>query len=144
METFGKRLIQLREKKGWSQYEAAERLGIKRPRYNSWENDIAKPRAEMLNAIASLYGVKPNYLLGFDESDQGINIDAPDWATSKDKRDIKKILAEDLPVMFDGKPLNDDDRQRITDLLTGFLWDSKEKNKETYGRKNNTSKDNKD
>lgn len=68
----------------------------------------------------------------------------PSWATSKDKRDIKKILEEDLPVMFDGKPVDDEDRQRIADLITGFLWDAKEKNKKTYGRKKNTKKDTSD
>ncbi|MBU7320313.1 helix-turn-helix domain-containing protein [Paenibacillus oleatilyticus] len=124
---FAAKLIRLREERGLSQYEVADRLGIKRPRYNAWEQGLSKPRVDMMNKIAIFFEVSPDYLLGYEN--------APEWATPRDVRDIKKILEEDLPVMFDGKPLDEDARQRIKDMLTGFLWEAKEMNKKTYGRK---------
>lgn len=133
-----KRLSKLREEKGWSQYELATRLGIQRPRYNAWEQGKAQPRAEMLNKIAELFDVSTDYLLGHDEARKNISVnltDAPDWATTKDIRDFKKMLEEDEPVMFDGVPIDGDAKRRVMDVLTGLFWEAKEMNKKTYGKR---------
>lgn len=122
--SMGAMLIRLREDKGITQYEVAEKLGIKRARYNAWENDIAKPRVEMLNKLANFYGVSPDYLLGFERP-----ADIPAWATAKDKRDFKRMLEEDEEVMFDGVPISDIGRQRVMDVLTGLFWEAKQMNK---------------
>jgi transcriptional regulator with XRE-family HTH domain len=93
------------------------------------------PQIDSLKQIADYLGKPLNYFT--DDETQQL---APDWATARDKRDIKKILEEDLPVMFDGKPVSDEDRQRIKDLLTGYLWEAKAMNKKTYGRKKKLEK----
>jgi len=120
----GNLLTELRNKKGLTQDQIADALDVKRPRYNSWENDIAKPDIEMLKRIAEFHNVTPNYLLDFDASTSG-----PTWATSKDKRDFKKMLEDDGDLMFDGVPIEDEDRQRIKDVLTGLFWEAKQMNK---------------
>ncbi|ASA20899.1 helix-turn-helix domain-containing protein [Paenibacillus donghaensis] len=125
---FKERLISLRESTGLSQYEVAEKLGIKRPRYNAWEQGISKPRTDMVNKIATFFDVNPNYLLGFDS-------EIPDWATPKDTRDFKIMLEEDGPVMFDGIPISNENREKIKRVMEAMFWDAKEKNKSTYGRK---------
>ncbi|MEK8133120.1 helix-turn-helix transcriptional regulator [Paenibacillus filicis] len=130
MMDFASKLNKLRTDKGLSQYEVADKLGIKRPRYNAWEQGISMPRPNMINKIADFFEVNPNFLLSFE--------DAPEWATPRDVRDIKKILEEDLPVMFDGEPISDEERQRISDLLTGYLWEAKKNNKK-YGRRSTKS-----
>lgn len=66
--------------------------------------------------------------------------ETPKWATTKDVRDLKKMLEEDLPVMFDGVPIEGEARQRVMDVLTGLFWEAKEMNKKTYGRKNGKNK----
>jgi transcriptional regulator with XRE-family HTH domain len=121
---FGEKLSHLRNQKGLSQYEAAEKLGIKRPRYNAWEQGISKPRADMVNKIAEFFGVTPDYLLGFESTDS-----IPDWATAKDKRDFKKLLEDDTEIMFDGIPFSKEHRQRVMDVLTGLFWEAKQMNK---------------
>lgn len=72
----------------------------------------------------------------------------PEWATSKDIRDFKKMLESDVPIMFDGVPIEGEARQRVMDVLTGLFWEAKEMNKKTYGRKKDnktdTSEDNKE
>jgi len=120
---FAEKLIKLRENKGLSQYEVADRLGIKRPRYNAWERGLAKPRADMINKIAEFFEVSPDYLLGFEQTS------IPDWATSKDKRDFKKMLEEDAPVMFDGVPLDEEDREKVLKVMEAIFWDAKKRNK---------------
>ncbi|WP_144498967.1 helix-turn-helix domain-containing protein [Bacillus pumilus] len=67
--SLGANLKQLRNKKGLSQYQVADRLGIQRARYNSWENDIAKPRYDMLEKLCNFYQVEMNTLMGEKPTD---------------------------------------------------------------------------
>lgn len=59
-----KRLVELRLKKSLTQDEMAGILGIKRARYNSWENNIARPDIEMVSHLADFHKVSVDYLLG--------------------------------------------------------------------------------
>ncbi|WP_025685317.1 helix-turn-helix transcriptional regulator [Paenibacillus maysiensis] len=59
----------------------------------------------------------------------------PDWASPKDIRDFKTMLEEDGPIMFDGVPISNDDKERIKRVMEAMFWDIKAKNKKTYGRK---------
>lgn len=142
MMTLGEKLVRLREEKGLSQYEVANRLGIKRPRYNSWEQNIAKPRLEMLKKLAEFYDVKPEYLLGYEPAESAT---IPEWANGKDKRDFKKMLLEDATVMFDGVPIEGKDRERVMQVLEALFWDAKKESKEKFTNKRYREKsDNKD
>lgn len=120
----GKLLSELRNRRGLTQDQVADALGVKRPRYNSWENDIAKPDIQMLKKIAEFHKVTPDYLLGFEPKDS-----IPAWATARDKRDFKKMLEDDGDLMFDGVPINQEDRTRVLDVLTGLFWEAKHMNK---------------
>jgi transcriptional regulator with XRE-family HTH domain len=70
----GDKLKQLREKSGLSQYQVADKLNISRSRYNSWENNIAKPRYEMLEKISSFYSVDVNYIASEELPSTNINL----------------------------------------------------------------------
>lgn len=139
------KLIKLRVELGLSQYEVAERLGISRSRYNSWERDT-KPRPDMILKLADFYSVSPNFLYDYQEASNTEEL--PEWATKKDIADFKKMLENDQPVMFDGVPIEGEKRQRVMDILSGLFWEAKEMNKETYGKrkssKNSPSEDNKE
>ena len=52
----GKTIKRAREKKRWSQQEAADRLGVSRSALNAWENDRAYPRSS-IGALEDLYGI---------------------------------------------------------------------------------------
>lgn len=64
MKGIGEILTDLRLKKVFTQDQLADALDVKRARYNSWENNIAKPDIEMLKKIAKLHNVSTDYLLG--------------------------------------------------------------------------------
>jgi len=130
----GQRLVELRERKGLTQDQLADRLGIKRARYNSWENNIAKPDIEFIDKLAAIHNVSSDYILGRTED---IEMRIPEWATPKDIRDLKRMLEDELPVQFDGVPIEGEAKQRVKDVLTGLFWEAKAMNKETYGRKKN-------
>ena len=122
--SLGSRLRQARDKKGWSQTLAAEKLGIANSTLSGYERDYREPDAETIKQLASLYEVPINYLMDVEQKEE-----VPGWATYKDKRDFKKMLEEDEELMFDGVPLDDKDKQKIKDVLTGLFWEAKQMNK---------------
>lgn len=60
------RLINLRERKGWSKTEAAKRLNIATSTYSGYEYGHRKPDNDTLVRISKLYNVTTDYLLGND------------------------------------------------------------------------------
>lgn len=123
----GDKLTQLRLKKSYTQDQMAELLDIKRARYNAWENNISKPDIEMIAKLASIHNISVDSLLGIEQNENGKII--PPWATSKDKRDFKRMLEEDEEVMFDGVPIADEDKEKIIRVMEAMFWDAKKKNK---------------
>lgn len=128
------RIREIRQKQGISGPELAAQLDITPQYLYGFEKETRTLSAEMASRIASIFGVSVDYLLGrTDENEDSHQI--PDWATARDIRDFKKILEEDEPVMFDGVPISDDDKEKIKRVMEAMFWDAKKKNKETYGRK---------
>ena len=57
METFSKRILELRKQAGYTQAYVASVLGIKQPSYIRYENSGAEPTLANLVRIADLYDV---------------------------------------------------------------------------------------
>ena len=66
-ETLGKRIMRLRKARGWTQEQLAEKLGISAQAISKWENDISCPDISLLPALAALFGVRVDTLLGIPE-----------------------------------------------------------------------------
>jgi transcriptional regulator with XRE-family HTH domain len=68
VSTLMNRLIELRERKGWSKTQVARKLGIKTvSTYANWEYGLRQPDQEMIIKIAELYEVRTDYLLGVSD-----------------------------------------------------------------------------
>jgi len=76
----------------------------------------------MIKKLADFFEVSPDYLLGYNQSS------VPTWATKKDVRDFRKMLEEET-IMFDGMPLDDEDKEKILRVVEAVFWDAKKKNK---------------
>lgn len=63
MVTLGTKLTRLRKKKGYTQQEVADLLGISQPAYHKWETDLARPAIENLIKISEVYEIDLNELL---------------------------------------------------------------------------------
>ena len=61
---FPTRLRELRYKKGISQQALANTLGLAKSTVGYWENGDSLPDAQSLSALAELYGVSADYMLG--------------------------------------------------------------------------------
>lgn len=64
----GKKLKELRLGKDLSQEELSKILGTKRATLGNWEIGRAEPDTEMINKIATFFGVSVNYLIGKETS----------------------------------------------------------------------------
>lgn len=64
---FKERLVQLRKKRGLTQNQMAEILGVKRARYNAWEQAISQPDLDTIKKIAKFHNVSVDYLIGSTE-----------------------------------------------------------------------------
>lgn len=60
----GSRIRKYREKKGISQTELAQMLGIKNNRVSNWEQGLNRPDADILAKLCCLLDVSPSELLG--------------------------------------------------------------------------------
>lgn len=64
MEKFHEKLKVLRKKKGLTQQEVADKIGINRPSYLNWEKGRREPSFENLSMLACIFDVSIDYLLG--------------------------------------------------------------------------------
>jgi transcriptional regulator with XRE-family HTH domain len=62
--SFGKRLLEARKKKGFSQEEVANQLHTKAPVIGRYERDEAKPGIEAAARLASVLDISLDYLVG--------------------------------------------------------------------------------
>lgn len=134
MSNYPNRIREIRKMQKKTGVQVAEFLGITPQFLYNIEKGDRTLNAEVASKLAEYFNVTVDYLLGRTE-DSKHDHQYPEWATPKDIRDFKTILEEDQPVMFDGVPISDDDKEKIKRVMEAMFWDAKEKNKKTYGRK---------
>lgn len=61
------RIRELRNSRGISQIQLANKLGVTKQSVSNWENDNILPSIEMLVKIANFFEVSTDYLLGLDK-----------------------------------------------------------------------------
>ena len=63
MDTFGKRLRQLREERGLHQSHVAELVGVTFQSYSSWELDKYQPDFRALGILVEFFNTTLDYLI---------------------------------------------------------------------------------
>ena len=71
MATTAERIKQLRKKKGISQSELAEVIGVKNNTVSTWERGTRKPDFEALNLLSDYFEVSFEYILGSSDKEEG-------------------------------------------------------------------------
>jgi XRE family transcriptional regulator len=102
---------ELAKKQGLSLNQVEEKLGFSKNTLYSLKRQ--KVSSDRLQQIADYFGVSTDYLLG--------RTDNPRIATEADQGpdDIDEIIAN--AMMFDGKPLTDDDKRAIRGIIAGYM-----------------------
>jgi len=143
-ESFGTYLKNLREEKGLTINQLAAAAGISGSQISRLENGLRGiPKPATLRKIAEATDVSYELLMDqagyLQDPDSAAAEIVPVWASSKDKRDFRKMLEDDGELMFDGIPLNKEDKQRIKDVLTGLFWEAKHMNKRNKSKEDPNS-----
>ncbi len=98
--SLGNHLFDARKKKGMSQEEVAEKLGISRQTVSKWETDESLPDIRQSKRLAVLYGLSLDELVEFDIDVKEIQevIDRTSEQVS-DKIDWTKAWSKKYPVL---------------------------------------------
>lgn len=88
MLTTGERIKQLRKRKGLSQAELAEEIGVKSNTVSTWERGTRKPDFEALNLLSSYFEVSFEYILGTSDDDASRRIPS--------QEELNELAIEDL------------------------------------------------
>lgn len=80
---FSDRVKALRLERGWSQQEVADRLGLNKVTVSQYESRKRRPSFEMIEALADVFHVDMNYLLGFTDKIEKPGGDQTDPAADK-------------------------------------------------------------
>lgn len=60
--SLGKRVRELRQRRGWSQQALAERVGVQQKQISSYERDVNIPSGEIFIKLATAFGISLDYL----------------------------------------------------------------------------------
>ncbi|WP_430113415.1 helix-turn-helix domain-containing protein [Paenibacillus sp. B1-35] len=132
-ELVGTRIKELRLKQGLSQDDVAQALDMKRANVANYEAGRTTPPSDIIGRLADLLYTSSDYLLGRIDNPMPLALTSsdsiPEWATWKDKKDFRQLLEEDSEIMFDGVPIDEEDRERVLHVLEALFWDAKKRNK---------------
>ncbi|MBY7740095.1 helix-turn-helix domain-containing protein [Paenibacillus polymyxa] len=129
MASYPNRIREIRKSQKKSGVQVAEFLGITPQFLYNIEKGSRTLNTEVASKLAEYFDVTVDYLLGRTEAEKD-DRQYPEWATSKDIRDFKTILEEDAPVMFDGVPISEDDKEKIKRVMEAMFWDAKKNKKD--------------
>lgn len=106
------KIKELADNRGISLMKLEEDLGYSRNTLYKLKSQ--KPNAERISEIADYFNVSTDYLLGRTDNP---NIAGDSHVNEPD--DIDKII--DHAMLFDGKPLTDEDRRAIRGIISGYM-----------------------
>jgi len=105
------RLKELRKRKQLTQEELAKKFGLSKITILRWENEERQIKPDKAKQLADYFGVPVGYLLGYETESGDI---------SKDN-EISLEDIENRVMTFDGKPLTDDDKLAIKNIIEIYL-----------------------
>ena len=129
---FGEKLAALREKSGLRKSDVAEKVGISRRNYISYETEGRYPRKrETYHKLAEVFGCDVNYLLTEDEE---FIVKAADEYGYSGKKEAEQLVNQ-LIGMFAGGELSDEDKDAVMRALTEAYFECKADNKKYSSKK---------
>ena len=120
--TFGEKFKAEREKRGLTQQEVAEGLGINRRMITRYENGISFPRSrDAYKKIADYFEVDVNYLLTEDEE---FVVQASEQYGSRGMKQAQELI-DGMSGLFAGGSLSEQDKDAVMKALQDIYWESK-------------------
>lgn len=105
------RVSELAKKQGKSLNKIAEDNGLSKNAIYQWRT--SSPKAETLEIVANYFNVSTDYLLG--------RTDDPSISSNKNKKVLTVEEALASVMSSDGKPLTDNDREILTEIIEAYI-----------------------
>lgn len=131
----GERLRRLREQKKMTQNDVAKYLGITRPAYTQYENDVRKPDPDTLAKLADLFSVSIDYLVTGRELDERTDDSTHASLVSPEQAEFLKWVEENLEGAFFYEFHGTPDEMKEEAMETLKLWWEMEKRRAQRRRK---------
>ena len=130
--TFADKIRDLRQKKGLSQTELGNAVGVSLRTVRNWELEGRYPKQrELYNKLAEVLECDVNYLKTEDAS---FMTNAEEEYGYRGRKGAEKLLAE-INGLFAGGDLAEEDMAAFTLAVQEAFVDAKRKNKAKYGKK---------
>lgn len=111
MGDLARRIIDLRERNNMTQVELAKKINLSKSKMSKIESGDRRVTSDELAALAEVFGVSTDYLLGRPEKHK------------EDQEELDLEQALDNAHSFSGKPLSDHDRKIAKDVLRSLFQD---------------------
>lgn len=117
MLKLGENLIRYRKKRGLTQADVADVLGISRVSYSRYESGTREPDLGTVVTLADFFGVTVDELVGHasDQSHKGLKI----GNTVEDDKSISHALSQ--ISSYSGKKITDHDRYTLASIIEVYL-----------------------
>ncbi|AYB39712.1 helix-turn-helix domain-containing protein [Brevibacillus laterosporus] len=99
--TLGEKLKSLREQKGWTQAQVANKLGVSSQVISNYERDYRSPDKEMLPLISNVFGCSLDWLLGATAREQ--------IKSESEENLVVEKLKNRYRLEFDGREATDEE-----------------------------------
>ena len=143
---FGEKIKELRKKRGFSQAELAEKIGVTQKTICNYENGTRFPKGQkIINGFADIFDVSIDYLLNdtdINEDENNIHIEykyefissAKENFGYKGKKEAENLI-EKTAAIFSGGSLSDEDKDAFFQSITELYFDAKSKSRKKFGKK---------
>lgn len=101
------RIVDLREKRGMTQTELANKMGLDKSIMSKVENGTRKVSSDELRNLSNIFNVSADYLLG--------------KTNKKSDNELSLDEAVNSVMSFEGRPVTDHDRKMMKSLWKSYL-----------------------
>lgn len=109
----GSKIRQLRKQAGMTQSQLAARLGISPSAVGMYEQSRREPDSDTLRRLCEIFDVSGDYFIGPDSR----TLSSGSMEVSEVFDEFTRRLTQQEGLMFDGVPLNQDDRRKIIEAI---------------------------
>ena len=127
--TFAEKFRDQRKKKGLTQQQAADGIGVNRRMITRYEHGTSFPRTRAdYKKIADFFGVDVNYMMTDSEE---FAARAGEQYGSRGMQQARELISG-VSGLFAGGSLSEQDKDAVMKALQDIYWESKARNAEKY------------
>ncbi len=126
--TLGRKIRALRKSENLTQSELASKLGVSPSAVGMYEQDRREPDSRILGKLCEVFGVTGDYFIGASRETPSDGVEVSEVFDEFTRR-----LTMQEGLMFDGVPLDREDRMKIIDAIKVVAAIARQQHKKPAG-----------